>query len=189
MAQIITPFEDESSLVDLAVSAITGQISEQILAPATADSPGDPNKLGILAILETNVVADNGSNKRTMISKDDDDVSFYVPVEGKAVEKNLFVGMIGASNASIGTSLESDISSKLNDLRQILDDAEVGIHLILNPGNSIESAGDAIIYGFGFLKETQTEDYNPLSKISSDWAYKMFNIDVVNQLYKDNEED
>ena len=43
MAQIITPFEDESSLVDLAVSAITGQISEQILAPATADSPGDPN--------------------------------------------------------------------------------------------------------------------------------------------------
>jgi hypothetical protein len=41
---------------------------------------------------------------------------------------------------------------------------------------------------YGTLKETQSDDYNPLAVISSDWKYKMFDSQVVQQLASDSED-
>lgn len=188
MAKLITYFDDASSLIDMAVALMSGQLETNMFAPVTASAVDGENKLSINQLLDTDIIPTNGNvNGRLLISRDDDDVDMFVPINGKAVEGNLFVAYRAASDEHLGTASSSDLSSYLDDIRQICDDAEAlftqGLQIT---GGKLESAGSMFVFAYGILKETQTDNYNPLSVINVGWTYKMFDRETVLSLLSEN---
>lgn len=184
MAELLTYFDDDSSLVDVATAILTGGIRKDLCNPVTAAALSGKNIFSPMLTLNTNIIPTNGNvSGRQLLSKDDDDVDVFVPTNGKAVKGNLFVGYREMSEVFLGTTASSEVSSFLNDIRQICDDAELFLASQLEIQSATLEFSDAIhAVVIGFLKETQTDDYNPLSVINAGWNYKMFDRETVLQL-------
>lgn len=184
MAELITYFDDDSSLVDVATAILTGGIRKGLYNPVTASALNGKNELAPMLTLNTNIIPTNGNvGGRQLLSKDDDDIDVFVPTNGKAVAGNLFVAYREMSQTYLGTAVASDISSFLNDIRQICDDAELFLASQFEIDTNKLVFSDAIKgVVVGFLKETQTDDYNPLSVINEAWNYKMFDRATVLEL-------
>jgi len=192
MAKYYPRIEDDqtSSLVDIACALITGNVNINTQLASRVFTGADEVK-GVTTVLEltSNIIPTNGNPTRLLIAKDDDDVQMFVPTSGKAVQGHLFVAMIVDESASgrygFNSSVATSIDEKLNDIRKICDKANAvycGAQLVQSidattPYNGFTFDSDSgFVIAWGYLKETQTEDYNPLSVISDQWDYAMFNL-------------
>lgn len=186
MAQLVTFCNDKSSLVDIAVSLITGKVTPTFFTGVETAAAGSLFP-AIIQQLTSNILPTNGNlTGRSLFQKDDDDYDLFIPTNGKAVEGSLFVALREMSTSYLGTTVNSEIESFLNDLRQIVDDADIMVsqRLAYHPTQTtrIASDGELQAIGMGFLKETQTDDYNPLTVINADWEYLMFDVKTVKGL-------
>lgn len=180
-----TYFNNTSSLIDFAVALITGSINSVLFAGYTAGALGAENQFMPQLLLESNIIALNGNvNGRNIIGKDDDDEYINIPTNGKAVQGNLLVAYRDSGADLLGTATESVIDSYMNDLRGALNDVEVQlVSGLATTNDKMQANSETYVVGYGFLKETQSDNYNPLSIIDPAWQYKMFDSQEVQALY------
>lgn len=179
-----------SSLIDIACALFTGELNVNTQLASRVFASETSTMKGVTTILElvSNIIPTNGNPSRLLVAKDDDDVQTFIPTSGKAVRGHLFVAIRIDESASaplgFNNTVATAIDEKLNDIRKICDKANAvyvgkqGPDTITNTTNYtgfVFDADTAFVIAWGYLKETQTEDYNPLTVINSAWEYAMFN--------------
>lgn len=88
------------------------------------------------------------------LSKSDEDTDLYVSVEDKVVSGNLFLTVVDGT----------DMDINLNEIRKVCSNVESRKYMFAG-----SSGSKNLSVVFGVLKETQTQDYNPLDKIGADY--------------------
>jgi hypothetical protein len=182
-------------LLDIAVSSLIGSIDTDILSAndphfATTLS-GIAEYLQLVTTIETDVIALNGVSdaRKKILQKDSDDLYRTIYTESKAKKGNLiFIFESGQSpdEGDFDTINEHHQTELISSLEAITNDWSVAMVGFYNDrdvdGNSNPNfkLSNYNYVGFGVLKETQTEDFNPLDSITQ--PYIMVNPEYIDTL-------
>jgi len=168
------PYKD--ALTDIATALAIGTVEIEL----TPFYNGTDNVIRTSLKLTSDIRPSNGSNQRTVIMQDDNDRVVFIPTEGKAVRGNIFVALRDTTYSELGTDTNNAIETYLNDIRQICNQTNAVLTNAVNIVTDVSTIqSTTYVIAWGYLKETQTEDYNPLSVIDAAWVYKMFNPALI----------
>jgi len=168
----------KDALTDIATALATGNVEIELFP--FYDGTAMVTRCALK--LTSDVRPSNGTVEKFILAQDDTDTVKFIPTEGKAKQGFLFVAVRDMSASDIGATTNTTLETFLNDIRQIVNGANAVIVGDINetsPG--IVIVQNLYVVAYGYLKETQTEDYNPLDVINSAWVYKMFNPTLLLQ--------
>lgn len=150
-----------------------------------------PNFLMANLTIDTDVFPSNGAtNYRFIYESTQNDKAINFPLEAKAKQGNMIIiaKFLTTSN-SVTTNAEhfnerAQLESVLDD---ISDDWSVSFFSSLGVATSTEGSAeigsirqsmtnDMVYFGIGTLKDTQTDNYNPLDAIPEGYIYKMTDV-------------
>lgn len=151
--------------LDLASALVTGSIDAELTVDFTARTASNdiPDfaalpEVFMMLLLETSLIPSNSENDRIIHEMDDTDKEVYFNTADKVVKGDLFASVI--SNQSIPTVL--------SEIRKVCSDVKVISFRIpsINSPDPAEIFYNLYHFAYGILKETQTDDYNPLDQLS-----------------------
>ena len=192
----VSPDDRRDVLLDIAVASLIGTIDSDILTsndPAyhSGTMSGISEYMQIITTIETDVVPINGVSelKKHVLQKDSDDLYRNVYTESKAKKGNL-IFIYGSSQTSDETNftdnneyLQTQLISQLEGITNDWSISMIGHYYEKHINGDLQpsfSLGDYQYVGFGILKETQTDDYNPLDNLTS--PYIMVNPEYIQTL-------
>lgn len=159
--------ERRAFLVHVAMSVLTGEVDTDV-AFAHNSTVGNGNSyLQSPTTFDSRILASNGNDK-LLLGVSYDDIESRIPIEGKAVAGNLILICRSEldSEENNWTSNNSNVQDMASLMDSICSEWDInwlqGVQKLTGDAVGVTINNQQQFVAIGVLKETQTEDYNPL---------------------------